>query len=321
MQAPLSRRHRALEALGRALMTTGYEFVTVTPETHRRVLERRRARHTLARNLRDVLGWNLPFEAGALPSEIFRLMQEADVLEPERGLFRPKIRASTLRGRLYFHSSYPTDDVDAVFFGPDTYRFDAFVSAQLQRMNRRFDRLVDVGCGTGAGGLGAREWAAQVVLGDINRHALEIAAVHVRLGVQGSDAISDAIELARSDVLSGVDGAFDCVIANPPYLHDPAERAYRHGGGLLGAELGLRIVAAALDRLSAGGVLLLYTGAAIVDGFDAFRAASQGLCIEAKASFAYAEIDPDVFGEEIEDHEAYAGADRIAAVGLVAIKR
>jgi hypothetical protein len=36
--------------------------------------------------------------------------------------------------------------------------------------------------------------------------------------------------------------------------------------------------------------------------------------------FVYEELDPDVFGEEL-DRSAYANADRIAAIGLTAIKR
>jgi hypothetical protein len=36
--------------------------------------------------------------------------------------------------------------------------------------------------------------------------------------------------------------------------------------------------------------------------------------------FVYEEIDPDVFGEELE-RPAYAHVDRIAAVGLTVIKR
>ena len=35
--------------------------------------------------------------------------------------------------------------------------------------------------------------------------------------------------------------------------------------------------------------------------------------------FVYEEIDPDVFGEEL-DRQAYAHADRIAVVGLTVIK-
>jgi hypothetical protein len=35
--------------------------------------------------------------------------------------------------------------------------------------------------------------------------------------------------------------------------------------------------------------------------------------------FVYEEIDPDVFGEELDRH-AYAHADRIAVVGLTVIK-
>jgi len=42
-------------------------------------------------------------------------------------------------------------------------------------------------------------------------------------------------------------------------------------GGPLGAELSLQIVEAANERLAPEGSLLLYTGAAIVDGLDPFE--------------------------------------------------
>jgi hypothetical protein len=61
--------------------------------------------------------------------------------------------------------------------------------------------------------------------------------------------------------------------------------------------------------------LLLYTGAATIDGIDPFRlAAEQKLC-SAKVQWHYREIDPDVFGEELLS-ETYSKADRIAAVLL-----
>mgnify|MGYP007130750401 FL=1 len=74
----------------------------------------------------------------------------------------------------------------------------------------------------------------------------------------------------------------------------------------------------AAARLERGGAFLLYTGSAIVNGEDKLKDA----LLNALDNFdvSYREIDPDVFGEELE-REDYADVDRIAVVGLVAIKR
>lgn len=114
-----------------------------------------------------------------------------------------------------------------------------------------------------------------------------------------------------------MDGVFDLIVANPPYLLDAAERAYRHGGGPLGAGLSLQIVQAAIVRLARGGALWLYTGVAMTDGDDAFLRHATALLDEAGLRWTYEEIDPDVFGEEL-DTPAYSDAERIAAVWLVA---
>ena len=108
-------------------------------------------------------------------------------------------------------------------------------------------------------------------------------------------------------------------MANPPYLVDPGARAYRHGGGPLGAGLSLKILQTAGTRLAAGGTLLLYTGAAVIAGEDPFRAAAASVLAGSGLRWTYEEIDPDVFGEELEGG-AYAGSDRIAAVLLTAKK-
>ena len=68
-----------------------------------------------------------------------------------------------------------------------------------------------------------------------------------------------------------------------------------------------------------GGTLLLYTGVAIVNGYDAFLAEVKVKLTFAGLSFEYVEIDPDIFGEELQKG-AYAIADRIAAVVLTAQK-
>ena len=118
-----------------------------------------------------------------------------------------------------------------------------------------------------------------------------------------------------SDVLSAWEGTADLIIANPPYLVDPALRAYRHGGGDWGASLSLRILEEGLSRLSRAGHLLLYTGSAIVDGQDKFLQAALPILQNGTLEYRYRELDPDVFGEEL-DKWPYDRADRIATVLL-----
>jgi len=288
-----------LARLGQALAEAGYAFVTPTPETHRRVL----ARGGEARTLRDVFGWSRPFARGALPQRLFDLLQAAGAVESAGPLLRSRVRFSSLGPLLLAHSAYPTTAADAVFLGPDTYRFASFVQS---RAPPRIGALADVGCGTGAGGLLLASRAGSVQLLDVNRSALRFARANCEL-----NGIPAAVE--ESDVLSGAAGALDLIIANPPYLADPLRRAYRDGGGDLGTGLSLRIAREALERLRPGGRLLLYTGTAVVEGEDLLRQRLAPLL--QGVPHEYFELDPDVFGEELEN-PPYTAADRIAVVGL-----
>ena len=305
-------RSAALIALGRALHETGYAFVTVTPETHRRVDARAAASgRSQASSLRDVFGWSRPFEPSLLPPAMMDLARAAEILE-EGALLRSKVRFSSIGERLFVHSAYPTTAADAVFFGPDTYRYGDLIVDEMER-GAPAKRVVDVGCGSGAGGIVAAPRAERIVLADINAGALAYARVNAVLA-----GIEDRVEVVESDVLRGVSGPIDLVIANPPYMMDPASRAYRDGGGTYGEALAVRIARDALARLEPGGRLVLYTGAAVVDGVDTFLRAVRDVCTAARAEWRYREMDPDVFGEEIEQNDAYARVERIAAVALVA---
>jgi methylase of polypeptide subunit release factors len=309
----MDARSKALIALGRALEETGYSFVTVCPETHRRVDARAGAAgRAEARTLRDAFGWSRAFEASALPATVVDLARAAGVLVEEGSRLRSTVRFSTLRGRLFVHSAYPTLAPDAVFFGPDTYRFADLIAGHAPSAKR----VVDVGCGSGAGGIVASPRAERVVLADVNGAALAFAAVNSALA-----RCEDKVELVTSDVLHGVEGAIVLVLANPPYMVDGAGRTYRDGGGSLGEGLAVRIAREALERLEPRGTLVLYTGAAIVGGTDTFLADVRGVCEERGAEWRYWEIEPDVFGDEIESNEAYAAVERIAAVALVATRR
>jgi methylase of polypeptide subunit release factors len=301
-----SHHDRNLEELLRAVAATGYIFVPPTPETHRRV--NARAGNETARNLRDVFGWSRPFGLDAVDAEIRSLMGKAEVLEAAGALFKSTVRVATLNGRSYLHSAFPTLEADAVFFGPDTYRFVRAALAVLP--NRAYARAIDLACGSGAGGLAiaAERPIGELWLTDINPKALAVARVNA--AVAGKSA-----QFAQSDLFQAVPGDFDLIVSNPPYLADGKKRAYRDGGGALGLDLGLRIVREGLPRLSEDGVLFLYTGVPIIDGLDPFRSAIEQIVPPGRFHIDYSEIDPDVFGEEL-DTDAYRTTERIAVIAL-----
>jgi methylase of polypeptide subunit release factors len=303
----LSAVDYGLLELARAVEKTGYHFTTITPESHRRV--NARSGNDTARDLRGVFGWSRRFDLSVLPSGMDDLMQKAEALVVGGDGCRSCFRLSTIDGMLFLHSAFPTEDADAVFLGPDTYRFVAAIGQALaEGVVPAWRRAAEIGCGSGAAGilLARGNPRAQIVLTDINPAALRLARLNAALANVAN------VEGRQANLLDGVEGDFDLVIANPPYLLDPAKRVYRHGGGARGEGLSLAIVDTAMGQLAPGGSLLLYTGAAIVHGIDPFRDAVAARLAGSAHHWRYREIDPDVFGEEL----AHSDADRIAAVFL-----
>lgn len=312
------RWHAALTALGQWLEARGYRFITPTPATHERVLRRPAPD---AATLRDAFGWSLPFAADLLPRGLHDELRGVGLLVSEGTAWRSQVRFSCLEGLLMAHSAYPTLADDAVFFGPDTYRFARWISQVLaDRPLEPGARILDIGCGSGAGGLHAARCASradagasELVLADINPSALAHARANAALARRPAT-------FCQSDLYARVDGEFDLIVANPPYLVDDRQRIYRNGGGPLGGELSQRMLAEGLARLAPGGRFVLYTGAAIADGHDAMRDAvariARAAGTEPEWTWRYEELDPDVFGEELQT-PAYARCDRIAAVGAV----
>ena len=302
----------ALMRLALALQASSHAFTTVTPATHARV--NARTENAWARNVEDVFGWSRPFRMGVLPQPLFSALRDVGLLQQHHDGWLARVRASTLRGCLFLHSAYPTTDRDAVFFGPDTYRFANAIARQLGT-DAVVRRAVDIGCGAGPGAVvvALERPDAEVVAVDINATALQYTAVNAKV------AGAARVVTCNSNLLDGVDGSFDLIVANPPYLLDAHERRYRHGGGSLGEGLSIAIAMLAGQRLAPGGTLLLYTGTAIVGGIDQLRAAVAPLLDASGLVWDYQEVDPDVFGEELSE-PAYAHADRIAAVVVTARK-
>jgi SAM-dependent methyltransferase len=243
------------------------------------------------------------------------------VASPTDETLLSRVRFSTLEGPagrlLFVHSAYPTTDRDAVFFGPDSYRF----ASALARTVWKARRLIDVGCGAGVGGLVLASRAEAVVLADISPRALDLARVNAALAGNGQGD-GGPVSLCQSDLLAQVRGDFDVVIANPPYLVDASPgqpgRLYRDGGGALGIDLAARIVTESLPRLATGGgQLVLYTGVPIIDGRNVLAERVDGDLRASGARWRWEELDPDVFGEELEK-PAYRDTERLAVMLLTA---
>jgi methylase of polypeptide subunit release factors len=116
--------------------------------------------------------------------------------------------------------------------------------------------------------------------------------------------------------LSGISDPIDLALANPPYIIDAAGRDYRDGGDMLGAQSAYDMTVAAIERLAPGGRFILYTGSAIVAGQDRLRERLFDLVAKTGDILRYDEIDPDVFGEEL-DKPPYAAVERIALIAAI----
>lgn len=296
------------------LQIQDYRFITISPASHEKVNSR--PGDAIANDLAGIFGWNRSFSIEIVDDFISDLIQSADIAIKVKNGWKSRYRVSSINQQLFLHSAYPTLGIDAVFFGPDTYRFANAIQHYLVSNQQPIHRAVDIGTGSGVGAvlLALALPESEIIAVDINEEALCLA----RLNINAANL--NNVKLIHSNLLTNADGNFDLIIANPPYLLDESEREYRHGGGQLGAALALEIVETAIARLNFEGSLLLYTGVAIVNGHDAFLAEVTAKLIFAGFAFEYTEIDPDIFGEELAS-ETYSHVDRIAAVVLIARKQ
>jgi len=123
-----------------------------------------------------------------------------------------------------------------------------------------YPRIADIGTGSGviAVTLACELPAAHIVATDVSGAALDVARENAsRLRV------ADRVEFVHTSYLEDVDGPFDLIVANPPYVKDgdkPAlARDVRHEPevALFGGPDGLRdvggVLDAAVEKLSVGG--------------------------------------------------------------------
>lgn len=140
--------------------------------------------------------------------------------------------------------------------------------AKAAAMGRRTPRVADIGTGSGclAVTLALELPSAQVVATDISGEALTIAR-----GNAAAHEVGGRITFVETSYLTGIAGAFDVIVSNPPYVRDtdapslaPEVRDHEPREALYGGEDGLRDIRAiaqtATTALKPGGVLVMEIG-------------------------------------------------------------
>ena len=127
--------------------------------------------------------------------------------------------------------------------------------------------VLDIGTGSGCIAIACATFlpAAQVDAVDIDRDALALAGENVR-----DHGLERRVRLVESDLFSRVDGVYDLIIANPPYVgreeYASLPPEYRHEpvrglrAGEDGVELVARILRQAARHLASEGVLVVEAG-------------------------------------------------------------
>lgn len=302
-----AERRPALLRLLRLLEDRGYDFVTATPATHARVVKRPDRRS--AKTLRDVLGWSLPFAREIIDRDMFGALEASGAIRPlAAGRWTPTLRVSRVEAQLYLHSAYPTTQADAVFLGPDSYRFGRWIAENGKPGART---VMDYGAGAGVGGISAASGLtdARLTLADINPKALFLASINA----EHAGIANDTVEAREPQAIERL---FDLIVTHPPFMIDADRRAYRDGGDLYGARLSLDWVVQGVRLLTPGGRLILHTGVSIVDGRDVLLDELRRCLPERGLAMRYVELDPDIFSEDL-DQPGYEQVERIAAIGLM----
>jgi release factor glutamine methyltransferase len=244
------------------------------------------------RNMEHLLAKFLQCTRMQLYTQFDRPLEEA-TLAPLREALKKRgegIPLQHLLGEVHFHGCDFICDGRGLIPRPETEELVEMILKQLP--NGSVD-ILDVGCGTGVIGLSlaAERPESSVTLVDISPDALELTRENAsKIGVKN-------ISTLHSDLFEKVQGRFDLIVANLPYVpeseaagmarelsHDPALALF---SGPEGMDLLRKFIPASVNFLKPGGSLALEIG------YD--QASQVRLCLE-ESGFTEIEIKKDLSG-------------------------
>ena len=196
---------------------------------------------------------------------------ERELTETELGPLRELVKRRSegeplqhLLGNVEFCGLTFLCDKRAMVPRPETEQLVELVESRIEN---RESRIVDVGTGSGviAISLAAKFPEAKILAVDISDDALALAQENAAML-----NLKDRVQFLKSRLLENVEGAFDLIVANLPYvstqdrhtlsrevLHDPEVALF---GGKRGDELVRELIDQAPTRLHRGGRLALEIG-------------------------------------------------------------
>jgi len=183
-------------------------------------------------------------------------------------------------GRTEFYGLPFKCDRRALIPRPETELLVEHALTALRELERPAPRVLDLGTGSGciAVAIAVNAAHARVTASDTAEEALALAGENAKL-----NAVSDRLELIRSDLFAGITGTFDLIVANLPYVSELERdalmkevRDFEPPEALYSGPDGLALVGPAVDRahqyLERGGVLLMEIG---YDQADSVRAMAE----------------------------------------------
>jgi release factor glutamine methyltransferase len=196
---------------------------------------------------------------------------ERELTETELGPLRELVKRRSegeplqhLLGTVEFCELTFLCDKRAMVPRPETEQLVELVEARIEN---RESRIVDVGTGSGviAISLAAKFPEAKILAVDVSDDALALAQENAAML-----NLKDRVQFVKSRLLENVEGAFDLIVANLPYvstqdrhtlsrevLHDPEVALF---AGKRGDELVRELIDQAPTRLHPGGLLALEIG-------------------------------------------------------------
>lgn len=135
------------------------------------------------------------------------------------------------------------------------------------------ERVLEIGAGTGIVSLHCAKAGAQVTAVDISEEAVDCTRRNAMRNLL-------TFNVSRSDLFENVNGRFDLIIFNPPYLPDTEQRDARWSGGRTGLDIVRRFLVQARSYLEKDGRIVLVLSS--LDDLSDFQELSRSLEAESR---------------------------------------